>query len=904
MAAIHAVDTDNRPPRRREVPPVTAEPLRARSHHCTRVRAASRHPSAETQNRAVKGTMLSIAKLSHGQERYYLEGAGERVDVAEAIGDGLEDYYVDPSEARGRWSGVAAGRLGIAGEVTGDHLRRLLTGTHPVTGAPLRNGTRPLKVAAFDLTFSAPKSVSVVFAVADPHTRDAVRDAHDAAAMEALGYLERSATAVRRGHGGLVVEATDGLVAAAFRHRSSRAGDPQLHTHVVVANLGQGRDGRWTALDGRRLFAHAMTASHVYQAVLRSELSRTLGVRWTPVERGIAEIEGVPAHVRRAFSRRRAEIEDALARSGTSGPRAAEAAALATRRAKNHDVQPAALFAEWRARATQLGFDADSLSLDDRHHQPRPAMLEALLGPAGLTAQASTFSRADVIAAVADAAMPATAVEAELLADHLLRHPDVLPVVASRDDGTQFRRRDGKLLRIADEERRYSTRELIDTERAVLEHAATGRRTGRAAVSADRLDPRLSNEQRAAVMALVTRGDTVAVLAGRAGTGKTFALAAAREAWEAGGHAVLGAAVARRAARELERGAGIPSTSVTGLLSRLDGRPLPRHSVLVVDEAGMLGTRDLARLVEHVSAAEGKLVLVGDHRQLPEIDAGGVFHALVRRGHAAELRENRRQVHRWERVAIDHLRAGRTEQALAIYGAHDRVHLHADSEETRRRLVEDWAEADGDALMIAASRADVADLNRRARDHLREGGQLGDSEVAFGEDRFAVGDRIVIRRNDAQLDVRNGDRGRVVGIDADERQLLVDTEGRRIELGVSFAAQRISGGASPIQHAYAVTCHVAQGATVDHAFVLADGSIGREWGYTALTRGRQANHLHLSADRHQERAEYAPLGRALPDVDPLARLADDLRRADGQRLALDGGRVRDDRRRRSNGRER
>ncbi len=253
--------------------------------------------------------MLSIGKLSAGQAKYYLDQAQGRVDAVESIGDGIEEYYTGGTEARGEWIGGAAGALGLAGTVAGEDLRAVLAGLDPLDGSPLRSSSSPTRVAGFDLTFSAPKSVSVLFGVGDLRMREQVRAAHDAAMRAAVGYLERSAAAVRRGHRGTVVEEASGLVAAAFRHRTSRAGDPQLHTHVLVANLGRGVDGRWSALDGRRLYARARTASFVYQSVLRGEMTRRLGVEWTPVRKGIAEVVGVRRGVLTGFSRRRAAIE-------------------------------------------------------------------------------------------------------------------------------------------------------------------------------------------------------------------------------------------------------------------------------------------------------------------------------------------------------------------------------------------------------------------------------------------------------------------------------------------------------------------------------------------------------------------------------------------------------------------
>ena len=261
--------------------------------------------------------MLSIGKLAAGQAKYYLDQAEVRVDVVDSVAGGVEDYYLGAPEARGQWLGSAGSELGLCGAVVGDDLRAVLAGLDPRDGAPLRRAASPVRVSGFDLTFSAPKSVSVLFGVGNDELRGQVRAAHDRAVREALGYLERSAAAVRRGAGGAVVEEASGLVAAGFRHRTSRAGDPQLHTHLLVANLGRGSDGRWSALDGRRLYAHARAASFIYQAVLRAELTRTVGVEWTPVRGGIAEVLGVPRAVREAFSRRRAEIEAALEGRGT-----------------------------------------------------------------------------------------------------------------------------------------------------------------------------------------------------------------------------------------------------------------------------------------------------------------------------------------------------------------------------------------------------------------------------------------------------------------------------------------------------------------------------------------------------------------------------------------------------------
>ncbi len=306
--------------------------------------------------------MMSIGKLAGGPGagRYYID----------QVAQGREDYYAGEGEAAGVWIGTGAAWLGLTGEVGEEGLTRLLEGRDPASGLLLRQARSSSPVAGFDLTFRAPKSVSVVFGVAEPDVARRVIRAHEQAVGQALGYLEREACWTRRGAGGVIRLPGRGFVAAAFRHRSSRAGDPLLHTHVVVANATQAADGRWTALDGRELYRHAKTAGYLYQAVLRAELSRELGLRWQPVEHGTADLEGVPRRVIEHFSQRRAEILELMASRGETSARAAQVATLETRRGKDYGVPVERLREQWRARAAEHGLDRAALN---RVLRPRPA---------------------------------------------------------------------------------------------------------------------------------------------------------------------------------------------------------------------------------------------------------------------------------------------------------------------------------------------------------------------------------------------------------------------------------------------------------------------------------------------------------------------------------------------------
>ncbi len=244
--------------------------------------------------------MLSIGKLGKGQERYYLD----------KVAEGAEDYYSGEGEVAGEWLGDAAEDLGLSGEVEAAQLEAMLTGRNPVDGEPLlgmRGVAANGSVPGFDLTFSAPKSVSLLWGLGGPVAALEVKAAHREAVGAALDYMQREACWTRRGAGGSQFVKGNGYLAAGYVHRSSRNGDPQLHTHVLVANATKA-EGKWTRLYHPAIYDHAKTASYIYEAHLRHELTRRLEVEWQPTRKGIAEIEGFADEHLRAFSTRRAEI--------------------------------------------------------------------------------------------------------------------------------------------------------------------------------------------------------------------------------------------------------------------------------------------------------------------------------------------------------------------------------------------------------------------------------------------------------------------------------------------------------------------------------------------------------------------------------------------------------------------
>ncbi len=361
--------------------------------------------------------MLSIGKLTVEQSRYY-----ER-----QVAQGRDDYYSGRGESPGRWTGSGADSIGIGGRVDDDGFMALVDGRDPGTGERLKRVGGRSKVAAFDLTFSAPKSVSVLFAIGEPALAAALVEAHESAVDAALGYLEREACRVRRGRGGVRREVGEGFVAAAYRHRMSRAEDPQLHTHVVAADMARGADGRWTALDATPIYQHAKAAGFLYQAHLRAAVRERLPwVRWGPVRNGMAEIEQLSPVVLREFSTRRREIverERELVAAGVQvGDGGREAIAHDTRGRKRYGVDTGPWRDVVRARAAEHGLGARELAAlvlgpAKAPEVPDPQLVGGeLTGAAGLTQKQNTFAKREAVMAWAAAhgqGAPAAAVERE-----------------------------------------------------------------------------------------------------------------------------------------------------------------------------------------------------------------------------------------------------------------------------------------------------------------------------------------------------------------------------------------------------------------------------------------------------------------------------------------------------------
>ena len=526
----------------------------------------------------------------------------------------------------------------------------------------LRDRAQAPQVAAYDLTFSAPKSVSVLFATADEQTASQLVEAHEAAVAGALEYVEDEAVKVRRGHGGRDVQPGGGLVAAAYRHRMSRALDPQLHTHVVAANVAQGPDGRWTGLWGTPLFQHAQTAGYLYQAQLRAEVRERLGLEWGPVVKGSADLTVVPEQVRTVFSQRRAEIlareVELEAQTGRPlGDAGRELVAHDTRERKQYGVETHTWREEQRARAAEHGLGAAEIAAALEQGRRRLELGEVgedravrelddrLAGAHGLTEKANAFAARDV------------------LREHAASARQGARVRDIRDAGTAFAAR-GDVLPTQTGE--LTTADLVAAERRLIS-AAIGRvGEGPAIVPAQELeralaatDRPLTEQQAAAVRAVTTSGNGVDVIEALAGTGKTFTAGTLRQVYESAGYRVVGLGPTGRAVRELAEEAGVPAWTIDRALLELERfGGLEQRTVVLLDEAGMAGTRATEQVLAHAQAAGAKVIAIGDSGQLASVQAGGWMRAVGDRVGVHALSEVMRQRDRTERRALGQLHAG------------------------------------------------------------------------------------------------------------------------------------------------------------------------------------------------------------------------------------------------------
>ena len=753
-------------------------------------------------------------------------------------------------------------------------------------------------VAGYDLTFSPVKSVSTLWAVAPREMAEQIEAAHQAAIADTIRYLEREVAFTREGRAGVRQVEVTGLIAAAFTHRDSRAGDPDLHTHVAVSNKVQTRDGKWLALDGRLLYKATVSASEHYNTRLEAELVDRLGVAFEerPAtdarKRPVREIVGVDTRLNAFWSRRRAAIDTRRAKltarfqadhhrppTDIEALHLAQQATLDTRDAKHEPRSFAEQRQAWRDHAlTTLGRAGLRRMLTDvtkARSQGQVVTAEWVTAAAEQTLATVAETRAtwQVWHVRAEAQRRARAADVGLadlhtavdrVVDEALSPARSLPLGTTDpvQEPEPLRRSDGASVYTVAGSQLYTTRAVIDAEQRLV--AAAQRYDGRrltdtqvdlALLEAAANRVTLNDPQAQMVRELATSGGRLQLAIAPAGSGKTTAMRALASAWTASGGQVIGLAPSAAAAAALRAELGTRTDTLAKLTHSLDTgfaptwiRDIDATTVVIIDEAGMAGTADLAHAVDYILGRGGSVRLVGDDQQLASLAAGGVLRDIADAAGVVTLSQLMRFTDPAEAAATLALRAGDA-AGLGFYLDNGRVHV-GDQTTAAEHAYRAWSAdraAGLDSVMLAPTRDLVATLNVRARaDRLAQlDGDRG-REVRLADGNLAsAGDTIISRRNNRELVitatdwVKNGDRWTITNVQRNGAlQVRHHGTGRTITLPARYVQDHADLG-------YATTVHGAQGITADSCHTVVTGEENRQLFYVAMTRGRAANHVYL-----------------------------------------------------------
>ena len=769
-----------------------------------------------------------------------------------------DDYYTSGGEPKGQWAGLGARCLGLTDIVDTKDYRHVFRGYAP-DGTPLCENHGDKHRAGWDLTFSAPKSLSLVWALSDEKGRQNIQAGQLKAVKEALHFIEKHSAITRRGHGGKQQESVVGLVAALFEHSTSRSQDPQLHTHCLVANIAPRHDGTWGTLESRHLFFWQKAAGAVYRATLANHM-REMGFHIEqPDGKDHFEVKGVSPSICRHFSKRAQAIEAVMEtlNVSNSSSKIGDAIALKTRAHKQKIDRPA-LFKEWHSMLNTLGFTSKHLaSIQDKNVEviPMPLPLSSIVER--VVEKQAVFRLQDLYAAVAIEAQwqHTDLCEIEYTVQAMIEQQDVISLGYDLVNNQLF-----------------STPAMISLEKTLIEHADKLQRQNQYQLPEDCIlnavtqqaanqGFALSDEQVEGVFSMCQSG--LDILQGAAGAGKSTSTQAVKIAYESAGFKVIGATIARQAAKQLENETGIASTTLAKLLIELEsGKTKLTNTVVVVDEAGQLSSPDLTTLMTAIYNAGGKLILVGEQQQLDAITHTGSLRYLSQRQGCTRVKTIRRQHEPWAREAVSQLRTGNAIDALLAHQQQGLLHFADDAQQARMELVKRWQQycldnPDKDTMILAQRWRDVKPLNDLVRQVHQAQGNLGNENIELdcvvGKNimnfQFSTGERIRFTRNDYRKDLTNGQLGTIESVEQNGEDInftIRCNDGRTVSFNRSDYCDE-HGNLYMVQ-AYATTVYASQGSTVDgDVFVYYSSAMDRSASYVAGSRHKDNCHWFVNS---------------------------------------------------------
>ena len=750
-----------------------------------------------------------------------------------------DDYYQQGAEPPGIWHGKGAEEFGLRGEVGKQEFYALCAGHDPRTAEKLVHhaGTERRR-ALWDFTFSAPKGVSVWWGMTDEQTRERLSRCQLRAVMRTLDYAEeKGLIGTRRGGSGKEIDPCHKLTWALYEHSTSREQDAELHTHAVLPNVGFNPEGKTRTLDPAEAVRQKMLLGAIYRAELSHDIQQEFGVEIERLPKGMFDVKGIPEDLKADHSTRRRQILEAMEQEGARGAKAASTFVLTTRKVKEYRPR-AELFREWAERGREYGLNEQEIVGRREWIQPTREQAKESLGRviASLTKDKAYFTEVSLLQGLA--------IDAQYTGGGF---------APCREAGEAYLEKKAVFLRVERGQRLYTTPEIDRLEKRMLSQVMEGRDQKFPALrTPDQVDYRhLSQEQRRAANYLTNSSGNIKIVSGMAGAGKTTMMKSAREVWESMGYQVRGVALASIAAQGLETQAGIRSQTIAKLIysidnpKRGDGPQLNSRTVLVVDEAGMVGTLQMARLVDEAAKAGARLALIGDERQLQPIEHGAPFRVFGNLIGRAELKDIRRQREEWQRETVHDFADGRAVDGLMKYLERGLLTITEKRADAVRQLVDAWAKDPSDyrdKIMMGTTKAQVMEMNRLGQEKRIERGELGAEGLTGNGYDFRVNDRILFRRNDRKLGVLNGERATIKEIDTRSETLVARKDNGELRV---IPLQQYE----QIQLAYAITIHSLQGDTREKSYALIGGSMqNRELSYVQMSRHRELAQMFAATE--------------------------------------------------------
>ncbi|HEY3431333.1 MAG TPA: MobF family relaxase [Rhodocyclaceae bacterium] len=840
--------------------------------------------------------MLSVKRIMDGG---YIEDSVKRT----------EEYVSEGKEPPGEYFGKGAAALGLSGKLKKGELSDLLKGLHPKTGEKIFE-VDDASVIGFDKTFSASKSVSILAAVADKKTRDEIHLAFRQSVDAAMAKFEDE-TRVRLGRGDW--QPCQGIIAVGYEHMDSRELDPQLHEHYYLVARGLNADGKFVGMDTRDPYVMQKNLGAMFRAEFAGRL-REMGFVIEPGVSDTFEIAGVPEGLKELFSQRSSQIADFIERrvDGYKGkevgrlmaqgldrnaaeeksaadveafrkgllksPKARQAAAYATRKAKDvseHGESREAQMKRWQDTAKkEFGFGASAVRKLKKMEppEPEPFDMQAVLERA--LAGNSVFKMRDLETALLVEKQFHPEIDIKETMREMMDRNAKTPLLFLKDKhgehwltSAELRRKEEVLVARAENSVRQGTSHAVPkgiADRVIAEEEARMR-----AEYGSKFKEAAWQDQQAAIRKVLESGN-IALTVGRAGTGKTTTFSVARKVYEAAGYNLKGTSQGTIAAEGLGREAGIESMNVAqwkAQWSKGKSGGIDDRTIFVVDEAALVGTDDMREIITTVGMYGGKVVLLGDHGQLQNISSGQVFERIADKlgDTVATLDTVTRQKDADFRDAVSGLREGDAEAAVDFLDAKGWITTTKDRDAAMAAMVKDWSEDPADItkkLMMAGKNDDAHAINQAAHDALRDAGEIGEehfvsTKIGENESRIttlSVGDRILFRKNDREIGVKNGNFGRVTGIDMKRdgshslTVMLADDKGKDTK-EVRFSTEDYRA----FQHGYCITTFSSQGKTVEAAYSFVDRTMtSRESAYVQVSRATDRGRLYMTEDERKD----------------------------------------------------